>query len=75
MSGRWQSWTTTTATSILAIRTHLFPAWLGWIGLMLALVVIGFAFVPVFGLVAWVLLIGLLLLRPAISPRPVEPAV
>jgi hypothetical protein len=35
MSGRWQSWTTTTATSILAIRTHLFPAWLGWIGLIL----------------------------------------
>jgi Domain of unknown function (DUF4386) len=59
------------AASIVAIRTGVFPSWLAWVGLViaLALIVVGFAFVPLFGLLAWVLVVSVLLLRPAFA-RP-----
>ena len=61
------------AASILMLRTGLFGTWVGWAGLViaLALLAIGFAFLPVFGLIAWVLVVSVLLLRPVLT-RPRE---
>lgn len=63
------------AASIVAIRTRVFPAWLTWVGLViaLALVAVGFAFVPLFGLLAWVLVVSVLLLRPALPRQEAAP--
>jgi hypothetical protein len=65
------------AASILMIRTGIFGAWVGWAGLViaLALLAIGFAFVPLFGLIAWVFVVSVLLLRPALARRRESPAV
>lgn len=65
------------AASILMIRTGILGAWVGWAGLViaLALLAIGFAFVPLFGLIAWVFVVSVLLLRPALARRRETPAV
>ena len=65
------------AASILMIRTGIFGTWVGWAGLViaLALLAIGFAFVPIFGLIAWVFVVSVLLLRPALARRRETPAV
>jgi MFS family permease len=65
------------AASILMIRTGILGAWVGWAGLViaLALLAIGFAFVPVFGLIAWVFVVSVLLLRPLLARPRESPAV
>jgi hypothetical protein len=53
-------------TSVLALRTAALPRWLGWIGLVVALVLL-FAvfFFPLFALWAWVVVISVVLIaRP-----------
>lgn len=52
------------ATSVLSIRTAVFPKWLGWVGMLLALaLVIPFvSFFALFAFWAWVVVIVILLL-------------
>ena len=67
------------AVSLIALRTRVFPVWLGWVGLVLALaLIIAFAFIPVLALFAWVALLGILMSWQPAAPRsaagPVPPA-
>lgn len=60
-------------TSTLALQGQIFPRWPGWLGLVIALALVasGFAFVPLFALLAWVLVVSVLLLGPADThPQP-----
>lgn len=59
------------AVSLIALRTRVFPVWLGWIGLVLALtLIVAFAFIPVLALFAWVALLGILMTwRRDVAPR------
>jgi hypothetical protein len=66
------------AVSLIALKTRVFPVWLGWVGLVLALtLLIAFAFIPVLALFAWVALLGILMSwRPAglrSEPAPMTP--
>jgi hypothetical protein len=65
------------ATSVVSIRTAVFPKWLGWVGALLALaLVIPFAsFFALFAFWVWVVVIVILLLtgrgsRPASEAMP-----
>lgn len=67
------------AASLIVLRTRVFPVWVGWIGLPLALsLLVAFAFIPVLALFAWVALLGLLMAwRPEVArkePATVPPA-
>jgi hypothetical protein len=65
------------ATSVLSIRTAVFPKWLGWVGTLLALALV-FPLVSFFALFAffvWVVVIVILLLmgrgsRSALGATP-----
>lgn len=66
-------------TSLLALRTDVLPTWLGWVGLVAAVVqlVAALAFFPLFVFWAWVLVVSVtLLVRPGTSPggREATPA-
>lgn len=66
-------------TSVLALRTALFPRWFGWLGIVAAIVLLAAVFfLPVFVLFGWVLVASLLLLwrgrSPAHETRAVPPA-
>jgi magnesium-transporting ATPase (P-type) len=54
------------ATSTAALRTGILPAWLGWIGLVVAVIML-FAvfFFPILGFMAWVLAVSLLMIVTA----------
>ncbi len=44
------------ATSVLALRTGVFPRWFGWVGIAAAVTfVVAFAFIPVFVFFGWIL--------------------
>lgn len=53
------------ATSVLALRTGVFPRWLAWMGFACAalLILLGWAFMPMFVLPLWVLATSVALLR------------
>jgi hypothetical protein len=54
------------ATSALALRTGVLPRWLGWVGVVVAVVMLAsFLFFPLFVLLAWVLVVSIAMLaRP-----------
>ena len=60
------------ATSVLAIRTGVLPAWLGWIGLVVAAAaLVAFAWFPIFAYLAWILVTSIVLvLRPMQQSQP-----
>lgn len=71
------------ATSTAALRTGVLPAWLGWIGLVVAIIML-FAvfFVPILVFMAWVLVVSLIMTvtawrvrRGATPPPPTTTAV
>lgn len=64
------------ATSVVSMRTGLFPSWLTWGGIVVA--VLAFFSVILFGLplflvILWVLAVSLMLLRAPTAPRPAPP--
>jgi hypothetical protein len=69
----WMAGLFVLATSLVALRTRLFPVWLAWLGIPVVLaLVVAFMFFPVFALLAWVALVSIVLLtRP---PGVVSPA-
>jgi hypothetical protein len=64
------------ATSLIALRTGVFPRWFAWIGfLVAATLVVAFFFVPVFILWGWILVTsGYMLLSARQGPRPLTSA-
>jgi hypothetical protein len=64
----WLAGLVVLATSLVALRTRVLPAWLAWLGVPVVLaLVFAFAFVPVFALLAWVALVSIVLLaRPQV---------
>ncbi len=60
------------ATSVLAIRNGVLPAWLGWIGLVVAvLTLLAVAWFPILVYLAWILVVSIaLVLRPNQQPPP-----
>jgi hypothetical protein len=61
------------ATSLIALRTGVFPRWFAWIGFLVAVtLVVAFFFVPVFILWGWILVAsGYMLLSARQTPRPI----
>jgi hypothetical protein len=58
------------ATSLVALRTRLLPAWLAWLGILVTIVLaFAFAFFPVFALLGWVAVVSVVLLarRPTLA--------
>ncbi len=50
------------ATSVLALRTGIFPRWFGWIGIAAAVTfAVAFIFIPVFIFFGWILVASVLL--------------
>ena len=64
------------ATSVIALRTGVFPRWFAWIGLPVAVTfLLAFFFVPIFVLWGWILVAsGLMLLSVRRGPRPITRA-
>jgi magnesium-transporting ATPase (P-type) len=68
------------SASTAALRTGVLPAWLGWIGLVVAVAMLfAFIFVPILVFVAWVLVVSLVMLvaawrvRGGVAPLPPTP--
>jgi hypothetical protein len=63
-------------TSVIALRTGVFPRWFAWIGFLAAVtLVVAFFFVPVFILWGWILVAsGYMLLSVRRAPRPLTRA-
>ena len=61
------------ATSLVALRTGVFPRWFAWIGFLVALtLLVAFFFVPVFILWGWILVVsGYMLLSARRPPKPI----
>jgi magnesium-transporting ATPase (P-type) len=61
------------ATSLIALRTGVFPRWFAWIGFLVAVtLVVAFFFVPVFILWGWILVTsGYMLLSARQPARPI----
>jgi hypothetical protein len=61
------------ATSLIALRTGVFPRWFAWVGFLVAVtLVVAFFFVPVFILWGWILVpSGYMLLSARRAPRPI----
>jgi hypothetical protein len=61
------------ATSLVALRTGVFPRWFAWIGFLVAVtLLVAFFFVPVFILWGWILVVsGYMLLSARRPPQPV----
>lgn len=60
------------ATSLLALKTAVLPTWVGWIGLVVAVILLfAFAFFPIFVLWLWILVVsGVMVARPGtIQPQ------
>ena len=52
------------STSIITLRTGVLPAWFGWFGVVVSIVLLfGAAFFPAIALPIWALVAGILLLR------------
>ena len=64
------------ATSVIALRTGVFPRWFAWIGFVVAVtLLVAFFFVPVFILWGWILVAsGYMLLSTRRTPRPITRA-
>lgn len=61
------------ATSVLAIKTAVLPTWVGWVGAVVAVVLLaGIVFFPIFVLLAWVLLVSVVLIVRAPSQQLTE---
>jgi hypothetical protein len=65
------------AASVLALRTAVLPRWLGWVGLLVALVLLlAYFFFPLFALWVWVLVVSILLMMrfpPSSNPSGTSP--
>lgn len=70
----WMAGLLVLATSLVALKTRVLPAWLAWLGLLVTLaLVFAFAFFPIFALLAWVALVSVLLLaRPPVLATPMD---
>jgi len=56
------------ATSVLALRTDVFPRWLGWVGLAAIVLAIAESFLlPVFAVPIWVIVVSIVMIRSASS--------
>jgi lysylphosphatidylglycerol synthetase-like protein (DUF2156 family) len=56
------------ATSVLALRTDVFPRWLGWVGFAAIVVAIAESFLlPVFAVPIWVTVVSIVMIRSAPS--------
>ena len=63
VASMWCAGLLVVATSLVALRTRVLPAWLGWLGIVVALLLVpAFMFFPVFALLAWVLVVSVVLL-------------
>jgi Domain of unknown function (DUF4386) len=64
------------ATSVIALRTGVFPRWFAWVGFVAALTfLVAFFFVPVFVLWGWILVAsGYMLLSERRTARPITTA-
>jgi hypothetical protein len=62
----WMAGLVVLATSLVAFRTRVLPAWLAWLGILVTIaLVFAFAFFPVFALLVWVAVVSVVLLaRP-----------
>jgi hypothetical protein len=57
------------AASYVVLRTGTFPKWVGWIGFLVALLLVfAFAFIPFFVFLGWIVLLSLLMIW---QPEPV----
>jgi hypothetical protein len=68
------------SASTAALRTGVLPAWLGWVGLVVAVVMIfAVIFIPILVFVGWVLVVSLVMLvaawrvRGGTAPPPPAP--
>jgi hypothetical protein len=65
------------AASYVALRTGAFPSWVGWIGFLVAvLLLFAFAFIPFFVFLGWITLLSVLMAwrpEPAAEPGRVDP--
>jgi hypothetical protein len=63
------------ATSMAALRTGVLPAWVGWIGLVVAVVMLlSIYYFPMIVFAAWILIVSLLMIVMAWKTEPVQPA-
>jgi hypothetical protein len=63
------------ATSTAALRTGVLPRWLGWIGLVVAVVMLlSIYYFPMIIFAGWVLMVSLLMIVMAWKTEPVHPA-
>jgi hypothetical protein len=63
------------ATSTAALRTSVLPAWIGWIGLVVAVVMLlSIYYFPMIIFAAWILMVSLLMIVMAWKTEPVHPA-
>ena len=63
------------ATSTAALRTSVLPAWVGWIGLVVAVVMLlSIYYFPMIIFAGWILLVSLLMIVSAWKTEPVHPA-
>jgi hypothetical protein len=63
------------ATSMAALRTGVLPAWVGWIGLVVAVVMLlSIYYFPMIIFAAWILIVSLLMIVMAWKTEPVQPA-
>jgi hypothetical protein len=59
------------ATSVLAVRTAVFPNWLGWIGFAAVVLAVVEAFLfPVFTIPLWMVIVSVVMMTHAPVPRP-----
>ena len=70
----WMAGLVVLATSLVALRTRVLPAWLAWLGLLVTLALaFAFAFFPVFALLAWVAIVSVVLLaRPPVLATHID---
>jgi hypothetical protein len=68
---------TVLAASYVALRTAAFPSWVGWIGFLVAfLLLFAFAFIPFFVFLGWIVLLSVLMAwrpEPVAVPRSIGP--
>jgi hypothetical protein len=59
------------ATGILTLRSGVLPRWVGWVSLVAApIILIAILFIPIFGFLAWVAIVSVVLLMRSRSGSP-----